>query len=119
MPPMEEKAVGADMEGWGSHDTVGMLTKPNPVSLCPFLNGGCKEKGDPTSLIAEVTDEISRVASGMLYSMPQDAERTKGEGESGDPFPTNNSTMLICDSFLQASGWSRKHRMSILSKRNS
>jgi hypothetical protein len=81
-----------------------MLTKPNPVSLCPFLNGGCKEKGDPTSLIAEVTDEISRVASGMLYSMPQDAERTKGEGESGDPFPTNNSTMLICDSFLQASG---------------
>lgn len=66
---MEEKVVGVDMEGWGFYDIVGMFIKFNFVSLCFFLNGGCKEKGDLISLIVEVIDEIFRVVFGMFYSM--------------------------------------------------
>lgn len=80
---------------------MGMLTKLKPASLLLFLNGGCKEKGAQRSLVAEVNDEILRTASGMFYSMPHNAERTKGEGDCGSPFPPNNSMMLICGSFLK------------------
>lgn len=58
---------------------MGMLTKPKPVSLPLFLNSSCREKGAQRGLIAEVNDEILRIASGMFYSMPHYAERTKGE----------------------------------------
>ena len=80
---------------------MGMITKPNPGSLCLFLNDGCKEKGFPINLIVEVTDEALRVASGMSYNIPLDAERTKEE--VGAPFI--QTTTLCKSGILSPSKW--------------